>query len=157
MKKLMAIATLVLCTSAFAQFSGTDYNAGEVRRAKPAQTGTVIDIVDSGITAEASNSSRVVGAAAAGLACGLGTRNVSNWSTRSAVVGLCGLVGERVGNYVGSQNRRASTLLVRLANGSVVAVAQEDPQIRPGAQVYVLAGGSTTRVVLASAQNSYGR
>lgn len=158
MKKIiLAIAALTLTTFGHAQFSGTDYNSNDVRRAMPAQTAVVIDVVSSDLAVQATGTSRVVGAAAAGLACGAATRKMSDWQSRTAVVGLCGLMGERAGAVFGAETRKASTLIVKLSSGSVLAVAQEDPNIRVGSQVYVLQGGSETRVILTSSTVSYGR
>ena len=151
MKKYLAIAALFVSAMAHAQFGGTDYNSNDVRRAMPAQSGVVIDVVSSDIAVEASGVSRAVGATAAGLACGAGTRGVSDWASRTAVIGLCGLLGERVGNAFGGETRKASTLIVRVDGSNVLAVAQEDLNIRVGSRVYVLANGGSTRVVLASA------
>jgi outer membrane lipoprotein SlyB len=157
MKKYLAIAALFISTIANAQFGGTDYNSNDVRRAMPAQTGVVIDVVSSEIDVQASGVSRTVGAAAAGLACGVGTQNMSNWSARAAVMGLCGLAGERAGAAFGNETRKASTLIVRLDGANVIAVAQEDPNIHIGSRVYVLSNGGATRVVLASSAVSYTR
>lgn len=151
MKKYLAIAALFVSAMAHAQFGGADYNANDVRRAMPAQTGVVIDVVSSDIAVEASGVSRAVGATAAGLACGVATRSMSDWASRTAVIGLCGLFGERVGSAFGGETRKASTLIVRVDGANVLAVAQEDPNIQVGSRVYVLANGGATRVVLASA------
>jgi hypothetical protein len=158
MKKLfLAIAALTLSSLVHAQFAGTDYNANDVRRAMPVQTAVVIDVVTSDLAVPASGTTRTVGAAAAGLACGAATRNMSDWQSRTAVVGLCGLMGERAGAVFGAETRKASTLVVKLASGSIVGVAQEDPNIRVGSQVYVLQAGGETRVVLASSAAGFSR
>lgn len=152
MKKVIVLALLALLalsSLAYAQYGGTDYNGQDVRRSVPAQIGVVIDIVASNLRVEPSNTSRVVGATGAGLACSLGSRNMSDWSARAAVIGLCGLAGERVGSAIGSETRRASTLIVRGDDNRVVAVLQEDDNIHVGSKVYLLNGGGTTRVILA--------
>ncbi len=156
MKKLFVIAvTLFACAIAHAQFGGADYQSNDVRRAMPVQTGVVVDVVSSAIAVESNAATRIAGAAAAGAACTLGTRKMSDWITRSTVIGLCGLAGERAGAFVGSEARQASTLIVRLSPTSVIAVAQEDANIRVGSTVYVLTNGSSTRVMLAGVSNSY--
>lgn len=158
MKKIiLAIAALALSSFANAQFSGTDYNSNDVRRAMPAQTAVVIDVVTSDLAVPASGTSRTIGAATAGLACGAATRRMSDWQSRTVVVGLCGLMGERAGAVFGAETKKASTLIVKLASGSVLGVAQEDPNIRVGSQVYVLQAGGETRVILASSTVSYSR
>lgn len=155
MKKYFVFAALFVSFMAHAQFGGTHYNTNDVRRTMPAQTGVVIDVISSDIAVEASGVSRAVGATAAGLACGAGTRNMSDWVARTAVMGLCGLVGERVNSAFGGESRKASTLIVRVNGANVIAVAQEDPNIRTGSQVYVLSNGAVTRVVLASSSAAY--
>lgn len=157
MKKYLAIAVLFLSTIAHAQFGGTDYSSNDVRRAMPAQTGVVLDVVVSEIEVQPSSTSRTVGAGTAGLVCGLGTQNMSNWSARAAVVGLCGLAGERAGAMFSNEKRRVSTLIVRIDGSNVIAVAQEDPNIHAGSRVYVLSSGGATRVMLASSASTYTR
>ncbi len=149
MKKILALAILVLSSLAHAQYSGTDYSGADVRRAMPAQTGVVIDVVASDLRVESSTTARVVGASGASLACTLGSRRMTDWSARAAVIGLCGLAGERAGSAFGTDNRRASTLIVRGDDNRVVAVVQEDANIHVGSRVYLINGGGTTRVVLA--------
>jgi hypothetical protein len=150
MKKVLFASVILLCVSlAHAQFSGTDYSETDVRRSSTTQTGVVIDVVSSGISVEASKASRVVGATGASLACTLGSRQMSDWSTRAALVGLCGLAGERAASAFAGDTRRASTLIVRGDDNRVIAVVQEDPSIQVGSKVYVINGGSSTRVVLA--------
>lgn len=149
MKKVLALAFLAFASLAHAQFGGTDYSGSDVRRAAPTQMGMVIDVVASDLSVDASSVSRIVGATAAGLACTLGSRQMRDLSTRAALVGLCGLAGERAGSLFGSDMRRASTLIVRGDDNRVIAVVQEDPGIQIGSKVYVINGGGTTRVVLA--------
>lgn len=149
MKKLFCLALCACVSLAHAQFGGTDYGANDVRRSATAQPGVVIDVVASDLSVEASSTARIVGATGAGLACTLGSRGMSDWSTRTALIGLCGLAGERVGSAFGSESRRASTLIVRADDNRVIAVVQEDPSIRVGSRVYVINGGNSTRVVLA--------
>lgn len=151
MKKYFAGAAFLLFTAlASAQFGGADYGAQDVRRAMPAQTGVVIDVVASELRVDASGLARTAGAATSGLLCAAGSRNMTDWGTRAAFVGLCGLAGERIGSAVGGDTRATSTLIVRGDDSRVIAVMQEDPNIRIGSRVYVLGAGNTTRVVLAS-------
>jgi hypothetical protein len=150
MKKLLAMAILACSVSfAHAQFGGTDYGGGDVRRANEVRTGVVIDVVSSALSVEASSTSRVVGATGATLACTLASRRMADWSARAALIGLCGLAGERAGSAIGSESRQASTLIVRGdSDNRTIAVVQEDPNIHVGSKVYLINGGNTTRVVL---------
>ena len=150
MKKILVLAVLAISSLAHAQFGGTDYTGSDVRRASPAQAGVVIDVVSSNLSVEASSTSRIVGATGASLACTMGSRRMSDWSSRAALIGLCGLVGERAGNAFNGETRRASTLIVRGDDNHVIAVVQEDPNIQVGSKVYVINSGNATRVVLAS-------
>lgn len=157
MKKYLAIFALLASTMAHAQFGGNDYNSGDVRRAMPVEMGMVIDVVSSKIDVQPSGTQRGIGAAASGLLCGLGTSKMTDWSARASVVGLCGLAGERLGAAFGGETRKATTLMVVLANKNVIAVAQEDPNIVTGSLVYVLSGSGATRVLLASQQAGIGK
>lgn len=149
MKKLLVLALLACVSLAHAQFGGTDYGSNDVRRASAVQTGVVIDVVSSDLSVDANSTTRIAGASGASLACALGSRRMSDWSARAAVIGLCGLAGERASAFIGSESRKASTLIVRGDDNRMISVVQEDPSIQVGSKVYVINGGNSTRVVLA--------
>lgn len=133
----------------FAQLSGTDYGYGSVRTQQNVVEGVVVDVVASRVTQDASPTSRVVGGALGVATCATALRNNSNWLLKTAAMTTCGVVGERIGNHVGTTNSGAQTFIVKTSTGQTLAVTQGDPDIVVGQRVYVLTGQGM-RVVKAS-------
>lgn len=133
-----------------AQYSGSDYGVGAVRQSQYVQSGIVADVLAAQLTEEPSTSSRVIGAAAGAAVCGkLTQRSSSNWTTQAAAMALCGAIGERITSHVASSQVQARTIVVRMDNGQMLAVVQDDPYIQRGERVYVLTGNGGTRIVRA--------
>lgn len=133
-----------------AQYSGSDYGVGAVRQMQNVQSGIVADVLPAQLAEDPSTSSRVIGAAAGAAVCGqLAQRSSSNWTTQAAAMALCGALGERITSQVAASQVRAQTIVVRMDNGQMLAVVQQDPYIQRGERVYVFTGNGGTRIVRA--------
>lgn len=135
--------------SAAIGFSGSDYGSNSVRSAQAVKAGIVQDVLSAQVTQDASATSRVIGASAGAAVCAPITARWHSWQAQAAAMALCGAVGERVGNSVGTTQVRAATIVVRMEDGQMLAVVQDDPYIQRGDRVYVLSGNGATRVMKA--------
>jgi len=140
----------LLVGSASAQGLGSqDYQAQEARRVGYVDEGTIVNVRNVEITVEASARDRVSGAAVAGVGCALVGRRMSDWTARAALSTLCGLGGERIANSAATHVVQSVELIVKLKDGRLVAVTQQDEGtvFSKGQTVFVIRSGGTDRVV----------
>lgn len=130
-------------------FGSQDYEMGAMRRAAPVDQGVVLQTRWVTLTVPASTQSRVAGGVVgAGVCAGMSSR-VGDWAVRGALSTACALGGERLANRAATEQRDALEVIVKLANGRVVAVTQEvgSEELMPGDTVYIIRGGQADRVV----------
>lgn len=137
------IALTLMSTTAHAQFSGTDYASESARVAQSVESGVVVDVIVSTLEAQAPIATRVAGGAAAGALCGRVTDRWSSWAARGGAMTACAAVGERIGAALGGTAAPASTIIVRLDSGRMLAVVQGNLRFPRDQRVWVLQGPGT--------------
>lgn len=138
--EVIFLAMTFFAAPAFAQLSGADYGYGSVRMQQNVVEGVVVDVVASQVTQDANPMARMAGGALGVATCASAMRSNSNWILKTAAMTTCGVVGERIGNQVGTTHSAAQTFIVKTSSGQTLAVTQGDPDIVVGQRVYVLTG-----------------
>ena len=140
---LSTVALVSACQTA--PVSGDTFARSEAGRAQTVNMGTVYSVRGVTIQTDASRTATTTGAligGVAGSAIGGGRRA----NTLGAAAGAT--AGAAVGNRVGSSSTQGVEVMVRLENGTKVAVVQAGSpnDFRVGDQVRVTTSGGTTRV-----------
>ncbi len=138
----LSVAVLSGCA---AGLSGSDYSRDQARQEQSVRTGVVESVRE--VKIEGTRSP--IGAAAGGLAGGIGASMAGDgrlgaiFAVLGALVG--GLLGQSAEQAVTSRTGREIT--VKLDNGSMVSVTQAvDEEFKPGERVRILGGGGVSRV-----------
>lgn len=145
-KALLALLTLAaLLAGCATSRSGDVYSRGEALREQTVRLATVESVRP--VTIEGTRSG--IGAAAGGIAGGVAGSGVGS-GRGSTIAGVLGAVGGGVAGQAieeGATRRRGVEITVRLDNGELRAIVQEETdKFAPGQRVRLLTSGGVTRV-----------
>ena len=143
---LAALLVAAITTGCASGLGGGTYERGEARRAMVVQYGSVDSVRMVQLEGTKSPVGTVAGAAVGGIAgSGVGGgRGAAIATVIGAVAG--GMAGSALEE--GVTRKQGVEVTVRLENGQVLAVVQEDggESFRPGERIRVIRDGGTTRV-----------
>ncbi|TXF11614.1 glycine zipper 2TM domain-containing protein [Pelomicrobium methylotrophicum] len=129
--------------------SNRGYTRGEARIVGQVMEGEVVS--SRAVRVEASTPARAIGATTGGAIGGIVSSGMGQGNGRTIATILGGLAGAVAGDMIAqaAADTRGVEVLVRLKDGRLIAVVQEDTgeAFSPGEPVYLISTGQGTRVV----------
>lgn len=121
------------------------------RAALGVQFGIVLDLQATTIEVEAPNTNRAMGGVI-GAALGAFAARDSSWQGQGLAGSVGAFLGDRIANTVSKERRPAAQVVVRLENGQMLAIVQENSvPLAVGDPVYLVGQYPAVRVVKAQA------